>query len=300
MVHSTLEATIVSPTVEAFLRGLGSDAIAPAAEAILVRRVREAREALAGITVDDEELARTLGERLRADADTAADVAQALAELGITDVALALACARGDRAALVRFESVTFPSARPALGRIGLSDAEMDEVFQILREKLFVAEPGGTPRVVHATGRGDLAGLVRTMAVRTALNLRREDRRVVSDDSLVELIAPDDDPELALLKHDARAELKRAFQDAVAALEARERNVLRLHVLHGLTIDEIGRTYQVHRATAARWLERLRDTLDRDTRRRLRERLGLDRGELESLMRIAQSRVTMSFRRLLA
>ena len=41
--------------------------------------------------------------------------------------------------------------------------------------------------------------------------------------------------------------------EAFAALESRERNLLRYALGDGLSVDAIGTLYRVHRATAARW-----------------------------------------------
>jgi RNA polymerase sigma-70 factor (ECF subfamily) len=72
-----------------------------------------------------------------------------------------------------------------------------------------------------------------------------------------------------------------------------------MHLVHQLSIDEIGRTYDVHRATAARWLTAVRDRLQDETRRRLRERLKVDDRELDSLFRVVESQLAVSFRRVL-
>jgi RNA polymerase sigma-70 factor (ECF subfamily) len=245
--------------------------------------------------VPDDAVAALLGEVASAPTESA------LAELRVADLFLSLACARGDAAALRAFEARTFPGARAALARMGLHAGDVDEVLQIVREKLFVAGPGDEPRILGAVGHGDLDGLVRVAAVRTALNLRRRDpRSVAGDESLCDrLLADGDDPELSTLKEQQRAVLKAAIEDALAGLEARERNILRMNLIHGLSIDEIGRTYQVHRATAARWLDRIRDKLQRESRRLVEERLGVSAPEVDSLVRLVQSGIEVSFARLL-
>jgi RNA polymerase sigma-70 factor (ECF subfamily) len=223
-----------------------------------------------------------------------------LSQLPAADLWLALACARGDATALRELEARTFPGARSALGRMGLSADAIAEALQIVRERLLVAEPGETPRIVAAATHGDLPGVLRVAAVRTALNLRRKDHRLdVGDAHLLSELCPDDDPELAALKHQHHAAFKSALEDALAGLTAQQRNVLRLHLHHALSIDAIGRTYQVHRATAARWLTAIREQLDRETRRLLRDREGLTDSEVDSLVRLVESRIEVSFHRVL-
>jgi RNA polymerase sigma-70 factor (ECF subfamily) len=80
---------------------------------------------------------------------------------------------------------------------------------------------------------------------------------------------------------------------------AEDRNVLRYHFAHGLTIDQIGALYHVHRATAARRVAKARDELLAGTRRRLMARLALNRADLDSVMRLIESSIHVSLRRVL-
>jgi RNA polymerase sigma-70 factor (ECF subfamily) len=70
-------------------------------------------------------------------------------------------------------------------------------------------------------------------------------------------------PELALIRARYGSALQEALSRAIARLSVQERNVLRMHVVGSCTIDQIGRAYGVHRATAARWLERTRAKIHR-------------------------------------
>jgi hypothetical protein len=92
---------------------------------------------------------------------------------------------------------------------------------------------------------------------------------------------------------------KAAFAAAFSALAPRQRTLLRQQVLDGLTIDELGALYRVHRATAARWLERAREALLSGTRTALERELKVSATECESIMRLAQSQLHVSIRRLL-
>ena len=55
--------------------------------------------------------------------------------------------------------------------------------------------------------------------------------------------------------------LEHGLAHALERLSPRERNVLRMHYGHALSIDAIGRVYGVHRATVARWLSTARESL---------------------------------------
>jgi RNA polymerase sigma-70 factor (ECF subfamily) len=83
-------------------------------------------------------------------------------------------------------------------------------------------------------------------------------------------------------------------------LPSTDRGILRLHLLERLNIDEIAALHDVHRATAARWLTRIRHHIGEHTREALRARLRLDASELDSLLRAVDSRLDLSLSRILA
>jgi len=80
----------------------------------------------------------------------------------------------------------------------------------------------------------------------------------------------------------------------MATLTPRDRVLLRMHTLDGLTIDQIASVQGVHRATVARWLERARELVSRAVRRDLMKQLGADPFEAEEVLQWVQSRVELS------
>jgi RNA polymerase sigma-70 factor (ECF subfamily) len=93
--------------------------------------------------------------------------------------------------------------------------------------------------------------------------------------------------------------MKRAFHLAVAELEPRERNLLRMHLLDGLSIDQIGVFYRIHRATAFRWVAKARERVWDETRNRLREKLRLSPSEYDSILHQVRSQLDLSIERVL-
>lgn len=220
----------------------------------------------------------------------------------VDDLTVAQAAARGDVEAIRAVEERTFPGARAALARMGLARVDIDDVMQIVREHMFVGVNGAPARVGEAATKGDLRGLVRIIAIRTALNQRRPTKRQdpLDDSPMLEMLAAvDDSPELAVLKDQQRQAFKTALEQALTTLTPRDRNVLRMQVVHDLSIDDIGRAYSVHRATAARWLEAIRERIHAEARRLLHERLGVSDGELQAIYRLVASRIDVSFSRVL-
>jgi RNA polymerase sigma-70 factor (ECF subfamily) len=182
---------------------------------------------------------------------------------------------------------------------VRLSPAKLDELKQVLRNELFVARAKSPPGISRYAGTGDLRAWLRVTAVRAALKILRKDKRhaPAGDEAMLKDLAGDDDPELSHMKRIYRPAFREAFQEALESLTAREQNLLRLHVVDRLSIDELGALYQVHRATAARWVERARETLVKGVRARFMKRVRVSGTECDSILRLVQSQLDATIRR---
>ncbi len=261
-------------------------------EQVLVAACRTAREAWPGLALEPADFVAFVAERIPADQDPVA----ALDRLCLGDLYLACACARGVPGALAAFEAHVSATLSHALGRLRLAAAAAEEVRQALREQLFVARAAGPPLILSYSGRGLLRAWLRIIAARTAGRmLDRGNREVLLTNSVLGGLAPSaGDPELEHLKATYRAEFAEAFGAALGSLTPRERNLLAQHYLDGLSIDEIGVIYSVHRATIARWIARARESLLKRTRASLMRQLKIDRSAYESIMRLIESQLPVS------
>ena len=218
------------------------------------------------------------------------------------DLYLATACIAGDPAALAAFERDVLSAARKAIEAVDSTGSFVDDALQKLRESMLV---GATPRLAQYAGRGPLRAWVGIAGARHALMLRREQKRArevsVDDDDWASVLATisTNNPELELMKQQYAAAFTAALRDAVHALEARLRAVLRMSFVDGLSIDEIGTVYAVHRATAARWVQRACDTVFEITRQLLTERLALSPTELDRMTALVRSQIDVSLSQLL-
>lgn len=217
----------------------------------------------------------------------------------LIDLYLACACARGQPEAIAVFEREHMPRVAAATGRITAGKSPADETKQVVREILFVGSQDRAPAIAEYSGRGALRSWVRVVAVREAMRLARRQggkgvEVQVEEERLFDFFAPKSDPESSYIKDKAVADFRTALLETIAELPRRQRTVLRLSVLDGLSIDEIAPIYEVHRATVARWLERARDAIFQGTRQRLRKQLDLGNSEVDSLIRVARSRIDVT------
>ena len=286
-----------TPVLQALLSAAPPDARAllaalPDLDAAITALVVEGRVAWPGVRVAPEAVAAFVGRHLTT-ADANDDV---LGGLRGADLYLAAACAAGDTNAIGLFDKLMMGEVDIALARMRITGARLADVKQLVRQRLFVGNSGGTGKIVEYGGRGDLRRWVRSVAVRTCLNeLRRNKREVLSDDQvLAQNAVAGDDPQMQYMKQTYAGEFKQAFGVALAGLGAREQTLLRYHHVDGLNIDEIGAIYRVHRVTAFRWLEKAKEQLVKVTLEQLRARLKVTPGELDSVLRMIQSQVHLS------
>ncbi len=218
----------------------------------------------------------------------------------VEDLWLACACARGVAGALAAFERVHAGDIRAVHAQARPPRPPLDDLGQLVRTKLFV---GPSPKILDYSGQGPMKSWVRVLGARTLVDMTRAptERESPRDESaFLAVPAPGDDPELEYLKRTYRVELNQAFEEAARALAPEERNVLREHYAHGLSIDEIAGAHGIHRATAARRIEGAREAVLKATRQLLMQRLKLSRQELESVVRLIESQLHVTIERVLA
>lgn len=250
-----------------------------------------AREEWPDLDVPAEEFAAHLG---RVAAGTI-DPATSIRELATTDLYLACAAVHGSARALTAFESHTFGEINSAAAALRAADADVEEVKQVIRTQLFVSDGIRPPVIADYAGRGSLRGWVRVIATRELLRMRRKSRKEIPlEEHILHDQETQGDPELDRLKHAYREQVASALRDAIERLETRERLLLRYQICDRLNIDEIGAIYQVHRATAARWLGKARSALLSLTKERLAIILSVDPGETDSILRLVQSQLDVS------
>ena len=265
----------------------------PADIAAVASRIAAAgRAAWPKVSLGEDVIAKRLADRVAADPDTN------LETLHDADLYLAMALAEGDSNALKTFETDFVPQMDIALRRLRLAGGTADEVKQALRYELLV----GDKKIGDYAGRGELAAWLRVSATRKALKaVRRSDREETLDEILLDHW-PDatPGPQSKHLRSQYTAELKKAIREAFGALEVRQRNLLRQHILDELTIDDLARLYRVHRATCARWLADARADLGKHTRKKLVQSLGLaNKDDMDSMLRFLDSDIELSISKIL-
>jgi RNA polymerase sigma-70 factor, ECF subfamily len=243
---------------------------------------------LASVTLDE------FAAHVRSHQVTAADLGRHGAEL-----LLALACGKSDEVAVEVLERCFFPALDEYLTRSGFTDTLRRDVFQQLLLHLCT---GKSPRLLTYAGRAALSTWLRVATYRFALNLRHHEHLQLTPDANVmlnRLISSQVDLETQATIERARPLFQSALHKAMAELADRERTLLRLSFLDGLSIDAIGGMYGVHRATAARWISEIRAKILKGVQSMLVKDFGLRASEFQSLAFLVQRELHLSLERVL-
>lgn len=237
-----------------------------------------------------ETIARAAGE----------DVEKGLRDLYVEDLALALACADGLPSALAQCDRLCAGAIAAAVARVDRSLDLRDEVRQILWQRIFVGTAAEAPRIQSYAGRGPLPAWVAVAAQRVALDLRRSAARSAGSDPMADQLLPaSDHPEIDYLRTRYKAEFEAAVREALAGLADRDRLLLKLTIVSGLSHEQLANIYQVNQSTITRWIARARETVLEETERRVCAALRMPPGEFRSLAGLLLSRLDLSISRVL-
>ena len=230
------------------------------------------------------------------------DPAEVMRGLHAADLYLAFACAGGCPRAHAEFEAHFMVHVGRYVASVDASAAFVDELCQLLRDKLFVGTARTGPKLLDYSGRGALGGWLRVAAVRTARNMKRRpaaEADAVDVEHARLLVSPAADPELHYLKSRYRSEFRDAFEQSLRALSSRERTILRLYYVEGLSSASVAKLYDVSGAAVRAWVKDLRATVLADARHRLSANLRVAGEELEEILGMMQSRFELTLSRVL-
>jgi RNA polymerase sigma-70 factor, ECF subfamily len=226
---------------------------------------------------------------------------KAISALAIEDLFLASACLAGIEGAAAAFNARHGATIRGTIARI-VRGADNGEVEQQLVAELLVGSAAAPPKIGSYAGRAPLDRWLGVAAQRAALMWLRENRTEARarDGAAAEPAANGNThPEMAFLKDRYRRDFEQALKDSLARLPERERTLLRLHLVNGVSVEKIGRMFAVSQPTASRWLAAARETLLDDIKATLGSRLGASSQELASLAGMVASRLDLSLSMLL-
>jgi RNA polymerase sigma-70 factor, ECF subfamily len=266
----------------------------PDLEQTLAELVARGREPWSEVALAEADFMAFLGRCLPEDA------APELAALRGDELWLVCAYGRGVPGASEALEAHYLEREAAALSRLGAPPVMIEDILQEIRRRLVEMQTQTADQRAYA-GRGSLGGWLRVAAVRAMHRRRERGRRELLVGTEPALLAsPDHEPETALLLETHKVELTAAFQEALASLPQRDRNVLRYHFVEGLNIDQIGELHRVDRSTAARWIRRACEALSARTRDAFRARITISEHSFQRIVGLLASQIGVELARVAA
>lgn len=218
-------------------------------------------------------------------------------QLHVGDLYLACAYGLGIAAAQSQIETQHLARIKRRLDRMKVPPSSTAEILQELRCRLVeMNEPSFTGAVY--SGRGSLGGWLFITAVRVAdRRSERAQHELTEHEGALDAadrLLPVLDPEMEHRVQSYKATFQAAMQEGLAVLSRRERNLLRFHFLERLSIDRLADIYQVHRATAARWVLRAQQHLAEETRARFIAQIPIAEKSMPRLLDLIRSKLDLS------
>lgn len=256
---------------------------------------------------------------LKADENAAAaDVRAFIDELRADDLCLILACERGDEAAwdeLVKTQDATVKSAARKISN-NAEDAEdlassiWAELYGLKHDK----DGKLKTKLSYYSGRGSLAGWLRAVVSQLAIDQYRKQAKFVqieenrefenlanessekSDNSQV--VSHSDNPEQIFSEKQTMRDVAEALKEAIAALDAEDKLILKLYYFDDLKLKDIGAALGFHEATASRKLVRVQTEIRKSVEKILRSQHGWSEEEVKRYLAETASKLGISFEKM--
>lgn len=276
----------------AFLAAQGATLVPDGLPAALGEALEAGARDWPELAADRAGFAAYLGQRVPPDGDAI----DGLRDRAIADLYLAHRCLAGDPAAIRLLELEHLYELRGLLIKRGFAGGLVDDTIQTLSLRMLT---GDRPILSAYSGGGSLKAWLRITALREAVRAARKDQVLSAEEIKDALADATADPALRYQRKLYQEEFRAAFEVAIATLSVRDRNLLRQSVVYGATVDDLGALYDVHRATAAKWVAQARQRLADETRRHMLARLQIEPAEYESILTLINSQLHVSIERVL-
>jgi RNA polymerase sigma-70 factor (ECF subfamily) len=263
-------------------------------EAVIAALCKGGRSSHPALDLDDASFVAHLGR-------CGAPVAEARSKLYAGDLFLACACLMGNAAAVAQLQAECAPVLGRYLKRVERSAEIREEVEQRLWDELLVGGEKG-PKLATYSGRGPLGVWIAISGQRIALMMLRHERAEsrARNEAAARSQLADADPEMAAIKEHYRPQFQEAVESAIAALDVRDKNIYRMYLVEGVTLERIAKAYGVTHPTVLRWLDRARRQVLDESKRRLREKLLVSSSDFESIARLLASQLDLNISHVLS
>jgi RNA polymerase sigma-70 factor (ECF subfamily) len=265
---------------------------------------------------------KSLGKYLFKDNENASaqEIKTFIDELRADDLCLVLACERGDEAAwneLVRTQDRT---VKAAARKLSPKAEDADDLASSIWAELYglkqAADGKLKSKLSYYSGRGSLGGWLRAIVSQLAVDQFRKQSRLVQVEEAREfealanessektentaVVAHTDNPEEILGEKQLRRDVSESLKEAIAALDAEDRLLLKLYYFDEVKLKEIGRMFGYHEATASRKVVRIQTEIRKSVERILQNRHGWSENEVKRYLSETASKLGIGLEKLVA
>ena len=264
-------------------------------EAILVRLYQRGLARHPELAISETAFARHL-------ARCGAPVLQLQDATSAEDLFLACGAIAGDPGAVAKLRREYWPVIVGYLRHLRAANVSIDDIEQSLWGAVLVGDEGRPPKLASYSGSGSLAGFIGVTAQRLALRTlgREEAEARAAALAAAEASALAAGMEADFAKQRYAADFERAVRAGLEVLDDRQRMILRMRTVHGLTVDRIARVYGVSQSTVSRWFDKARATVLEEARRALRKTVVLTDSDFDWLAGLMASQLDLSVSEILA
>jgi RNA polymerase sigma-70 factor (ECF subfamily) len=241
-------------------------------------------------------------------------------ELRADDLCLIIACENGVETAwddLVKnFDSTVKSAARKISG--GNDDAEdlASSIWAELHGLRHDKDGKLKTKLSYFSGRGSLAGWLRAVVSQLAIDEYRKQSKLVQVEETREfenlasesseksennqLVAHSDDPEQIFSEKQTQKDVSEALKQAVAALDAEDKLILKLYYFDDLKLKDIGAVLGFHEATASRKLVRVQAEIRKSVEKILKTHHGWSETEVKRYLSETASKLGVNLEKMFA
>ncbi|HKO60415.1 MAG TPA: sigma-70 family RNA polymerase sigma factor [Pyrinomonadaceae bacterium] len=216
------------------------------------------------------------------------------------DLCLIVACEQGNQKAWDDLVERFSPTVRSAARSASANEEAAEDLAQSIWAELHGLRRGAdgrpTGKLAYYSGRGSLAGWLRAVIAQLAIDQHRKQSRLVQteEDSDFDRIVQNGhqhtlsnravviNPEDETSQKFAAAGMQQALSQAMLALTAEDRLLVKLYYFDGLRLKEAGAVLGVHEATASRRLTRIHTELRRQVETILINEKGWTKSETDA------------------
>jgi RNA polymerase sigma-70 factor, ECF subfamily len=199
---------------------------------------------------------------------------------------LAKRCTASEPEAIALFEKDYMSRVTAYVAHLGHL-ASPGDVYGAVRDKVLPPPFGHSNAIAGYVGKGPLHLWLRVVSVRVALNLAKRNGKSVDLDGIEIPVGADAASDWMRMRY--LPLFRRAVRESLGQLEAKDRNLLRMHFLDGVSMEALASLHGVNRSTVFRWIDAVREKTFDACRVLMRESMTITDSEFESLARDLQS-----------